>query len=438
MKKFITPLLLLVALGVAKGQAWEPVGLTTAYNEPWTALGLHQGALYAHNATLGLVKSTDNGDNWTPISTAGVVGNIHLITSTGSRLYVASTMSGGTGDIYWTDNDGGAWHSDTVGMPPHVLWPQTNKAGVNQLHGFNGKLALDADNADAYYVKNETDASWTHVPWLAANDPGAFSSHGDTLFTAGGGTESHGFAYTTDLGNTWTTPDCNGIPQWHAIGLLDRDPTNGRWYLSGTDVTTQERFVKYSTDQGASWTSINTAPYLVHEPGIWGFAHAVGAMFTRGNTIWLSCQNQHMGTRPDLFLSTDGGQTFAKDTVGLPEDPYATFAVYNFVELNGYVFAQFSGTDVYRKQLGTTSIQDLSSLAQFSVAPNPASDQVRLLNIDPAGTEYRIVNALGATVGQGRLPMDRTIHLGGLEPGVYHISLLKGGKPVGVQRVVKS
>ncbi|HMW97103.1 MAG TPA: T9SS type A sorting domain-containing protein, partial [Flavobacteriales bacterium] len=98
----------------------------------------------------------------------------------------------------------------------------------------------------------------------------------------------------------------------------------------------------------------------------------------------------------------------------------------------------FSGTDVYRKQLGTTSIQDLSSLAQFSVAPNPASDQVRLLNIDPAGTEYRVVNALGATVGQGRLPMDRTIHLGGLEPGVYHISLLKGGKPVGVQRVVKS
>lgn len=437
MKHIYTCFALCIAMASAHGQAWEPVGLTTAYNEPWTALGLHQGALYAHNSTLGLVKSTDNGDNWTTIPTTGVVGNIHLITSTGTRLYVASTLSGGTGDIYWTDNDGGAWHSDTVGMPPHVIWPETAKAGVNQLHGFNGKLALDADNADAYYVKNETDASWTHVPWLAANDPGAFSSHGDTLFTGGGGTDSHGFAYTTDLGNTWTTPLCTGIPQWHAIGLLDRDPTNGRWYLSGTDVTTQERFVKYSTDQGASWTSINTAPYLVHEPGIWGFAHTVGAMFTRGNTIWLSCQNQYMGTRPDLFLSTDGGQTFAMDTVGLPIDPYATFAVYNFVELNGYVFAQFSGTDVYRKQLGTTSVQDVATAASFTVAPNPAGDVVHVREIARDVDGYQMTNVLGEVVAQQAMPHDGTIGLEDLEPGVYHLMLLHNGEPAGVQRIVK-
>ena len=437
MKHIHTCFALCTAMASAHGQAWEPVGLTTAYNEPWTALGLHQGALYAHNSTLGLVKSTDNGDNWTTIPTTGIVGNIHLITSTGTRLYVASTLAGGTGDIYWTDNDGGAWHSDTVGMPPHVIWPETAKAGVNQLHGFNGKLALDADNADAYYVKNETDASWQHVPWLAANDPGAFSSHGDTLFTGGGGTESHGFAYTTDLGNTWTTPLCTGIPQWHAIGLLDRDPTNGRWYVSGTDVTTQERFVKYSADQGASWTPINMAPYLVQEPGIWGFSHVVGAMFERGNTIWLSCQNQHMGTRPDLFLSTDGGQTFAMDTVGLPIDPYATFAVYNFVELNGYVFAQFSGTDVYRKLLTATSVQDVATATSFSVAPNPAGDVVHVRGIAPAVDGYRMANVLGEVVAQQAIPNDGTIGLEGLKPGVYHLMLLRNGEPAGVQRIVK-
>ncbi|MCC6540599.1 MAG: hypothetical protein IT225_00105 [Flavobacteriales bacterium] len=417
-------------------QGWQALGLTNIPNESSTCVGAHQGVLYASNFTNGLHKSYDNGDTWIPVPVSGITGWIKGFASTGNRLYTYSQDGSASGYIYWSTDEGATWTVDTVGLPPHA-WIPGGKAAVGELHGYNGHLAVIVDQADAYLVKAETDAAWQHVPWLNANDPGSFWSVGDTLIVHGAGAQSAGFAYSTDHGQTWVTPACAGLPSWYSGAVLTHDPLTGRIYSAGNSSIALGSKLHYSDDWGATWTEVVLSSTLTIGNSAWEFSHHILAMLMRGDQIWISCENSAANTRPDLFHSADGGATFERDTVGLPMDQYGTYVMYGLMEKDGDVFCVANLNDVFRRDLGSTGITERAKLPELAVWPNPATDRVQVQLIGGGAQHYQVRDAVGRLVMQGRLPLDGSISIASLRVGAYELQVLKEGKPIGRQRLVK-
>ncbi|MFN8351865.1 MAG: hypothetical protein U0U25_10415 [Flavobacteriales bacterium] len=436
MKHLLLVFLSAVAIG-SQAQGWQALGLTAINNETSTCLGTHQGVLYASNLTGGLRKSYDNGTSWTPIPVNGVAGQIKGFTSTGSRLYMFSEDGSASGYIYWSTDEGATWTADTTGMPPHA-WIPGGHGNVGELHGYNGRLALICAGGDAYYVKAETDAAWQPVPWLAANDPGSFWSMGDTLMMHGGGAQSQGFAYTTDHGQSWVTPECVGLPDWYSGAVLKHDPLTGRIYSVGGSSIVIGPNLHYSDDLGATWTQIDLTSFLTIGASVWEFTHQVLDLHVHGPHIWLSCTNGQINTRPDLFHSSDGGATFVRDTVGLPEDPFGTYVMHDLMEKDGYVFAVANFNDVFRRELGPVGIADRTPSLALRMWPDPVSDRLFLAGEAITGARYLVRDAMGRPVLQGTLGQDHGIAVQALANGTYTVQLLDVAGRHSAQRFVKN
>lgn len=308
---------------------------------------------------------------------------------------------------------------------------------MGELLGYNGHLALIADQANAYYVKAETDASWQQVPWLIDNDPGSFWNIGDTLLMHGAGAQSHGFAYSTDHGQSWVTPPCTGLPAWYSGAILTHDPTTGRIYSVGGVYNILGPLLHYSDDFGDTWTQVDLTPFLEIGASVWEFSHSALSLLARGNHIWLSCDNSQPNTRPDLFLSTDGGNTFARDTVGLPIDPYGTYQMRGLMEKDGDVFCVANLNDVFRHSMGSVGISEAATVPALNVWPNPASDRIQVAAMG-ISKHYLMHDALGQVVLSGTLASDGSLSMSALRPGMYELVVMDPhGKPTGRQRVVK-
>ncbi len=73
----------------------------TAMNGKWYAVG-----------TGKILKSTDNGSTWNPISTSGLPANFQgntLATNRQGRLFVSTPPADGGEDIYYSDDEGASW-----------------------------------------------------------------------------------------------------------------------------------------------------------------------------------------------------------------------------------------------------------------------------------------------------------------------------------------
>ena len=156
--KSIFTLIFTISIITLSNAQWEALNFTEGVAFPeieaMYAITSHAGALYGSSEGKRIQKSTDQGATWSAIPLFLYPGKITQLTSTGDRLYACKESSFAEGFIYFTEDDGMTWELDTVGIPNHLLFPES-KSFVREIIYCGEHLVATFDNADAYYIKNQ-------------------------------------------------------------------------------------------------------------------------------------------------------------------------------------------------------------------------------------------------------------------------------------------
>jgi hypothetical protein len=403
-------------------QAWQKCNVYTGeHGTGNTAVGIHNGKLFAANSTSGLQVSTNNGQTWTVVN-ADIL-NASEIVSTGARLYVVSSGFG-CSDIYYSTNDGVSFAKDSIGLP--VCGVVAGRNPLASITAFKDILVASLDGPDFEFTKKNSDTAWKDITYFDPNDPGNFAVRNDTMWATTNGSTSNGIAWSTD-GLNWTSPVCNGIPIYyvpnHLAWVGNRVLVNGLDVSNGVGVDT---ILKYSDDYGNSFQDINIKQYL---DGYAFFSFTgkqpIIGMYAGYNNLYLALGQDVLESAPELIVSTDKGNTFVKDTVGLPHNHLGSlFEITNMVFLNGWAFAQVNSGDVYRKKISSTSAIEEASLHPIKIYPNPAQSYFTISNPTQSNCTVCIYNCIGTQLSTYINPA--TINVSHLPKGNYFVTTQVG------------
>ncbi|MCF8228108.1 MAG: T9SS type A sorting domain-containing protein [Bacteroidales bacterium] len=323
---------------------------------PVFASCIHKGAVYVSTKIpqrSEIIKSIDNGETWTDINFPEHIGWFSHIVSVDNRLYVANYNNWyAKSTIWYTEDDGETWVIDTAGMPGGG--GANGGAYVISMHGWRGHLIATFGGADLYYMKS-FDGNWELVEDLVPVDPSVYDSRGDTVFAVK--------KYSPDFGQTWITPSNNGLPSNIAPQAIFA--TGNRIYISGDNLGSN--ILVYSDDSGENWQTIDL--------GEWA-GQAVWSIYAMDQQLWLGI-NSDVTTR--VLYSSDGGNTFDDYSDGLPEDPFGTYQISNFMRIENTLFAANNFMDVYKRNIEINSgLFDHETNQMVRVYPNPARDFIAM------------------------------------------------------------
>lgn len=223
--------------------------------------------------------------------------------------------------------------------------PQTAYLSYSRLNMNGGKWLGVAKTTDAgrtwtlVWKENERAAPNVHDAWITARFGSGWPENPVMLGVAD---QNQDLCYGTDFGRTMRTVD--GGLNWNAV--YSREVSHGRWTTTGLDVTTSygihfdpfdsnRQFITYtdiglfrSEDGGQSWVSstigvpqkwLNTTYWIAFDPQVRG-------------RMWSANSDTHDLPRPKMWRSNpvqtyrggvcrsdDGGKTWTRSNVGMPE-----------------------------------------------------------------------------------------------------------------------
>lgn len=432
---FLSLFLLTCVFSVA--QEWKPCNLAVNNNNTFgTDVCIHKGKIYAVNQT-GLYVSEDNGASFKPVNDKVTAPQIDLY-STGDRLYTVMHNSGCSYIQYSTD-DGASFTIDTAGLPLCY-----NKAVTTPSAGgkaWKNHLIFSLAGPDWEFTRNTDKPAWEDADYFDPNDCSEFFIKNDTCWAATNGATSNGVAWSAD-GINWTSPVSTGIPPYYVPSQIAW--LGNKLFLMGMDVSAKnagaDTIIKYSNDYGLSFQEYNIKKYLSASP----FFSNSGKqptldMYTGYGKLYLTLSNNVNGSAPDLIVSSDGGQTFVKDTLGFPTDVSGTvFSIRNMAFLNGWVFAQLNTGDLYRKQLTSNGISFASPKPSVQLFPNPVKDQLYFHTSGAYPLTYRILNIQGSEIANGTVETGKTmVDCSAYTPGMYILTVIESSGYATSQRFVK-
>jgi ligand-binding sensor domain-containing protein len=416
------------------GTNGDGVYLSTNEGVSWSATGSITGgfvnALAESNANLfagtdaGASLSKNDGITWTTINTGLVNTGIGLLASIGDNLYAATTYG-----VFRTTDNGLSWIAQNNGLKSidvHAL-------AVNDTN-------LLAGTSAGVWRLTASSVSWSNAG-LTGNYIGALAETGNSLYagTDNSSQPSGGVYLSTDKGTNWTATS-NGLPSDIAVYGLAAIGTNlfvdfiipepnqveqiyvstdsgANWASTGFSsgvgpsaaisdnlfVTWNNNGVFRSTDDGISWSSVNTG--LTDRK--------VYALLVSGTTLFA-------GTNSGLFFSTDNGDDWTMANSGLMTAIYAIAATTS----NLFVGA-VSG--VWRRPLSDFSAVTTVNPTKpsFTTYPNPFSNRttINFTSTESGVVEISIVNILGAEVAR--------LFSGELAAGAHSYSWNADGMPAG-------
>jgi len=297
---------------------------------------INDNHLYVSTAVGGVFKTTDKGQNWTPIfDNIGrpSIGNIAIAASDSQRIYVGTgeANASGTSGAFFGD---GIYRSDDAG----TTW---NHVGLEDSQHI-GRIVVDPNDKDRIFVaatgtlygkneergvyrSNNAGNSWEKV--LYVNDSTAVidvvlnPSNTDILFAATWerirypwgriyGGESSGVYRSMDGGDTWLKLG-NGLPvsdsQTGRIGLAIAESNPSTVYASyTTNASTNEFSGLYkSTDNGDTWNLVAYNDISdVNATFGWYFGN-LRVHPTNANEVYVLGQQ--------LYRTTDGGANWTPE-----------------------------------------------------------------------------------------------------------------------------
>lgn len=290
----------------------------TLYGDPVIAYD-SLGNLYYQNMSgsgtiqnARVIRSTDNGQTWTA-SVIGVLGidkNWIAADQTGgpyaNYIYCTMTGSGSVGN-FSRSTDFGATFTQTATFSPHSLPGMMVAVGPNVLGGNN------IPGGCVYVVTNSGSAfASTYTFYVSTNGGASFTLKSTQNFSNYVGTNVSG---RNSVQNMRTRP-YPFIAADNSYG-----PYRGRLYLvyaSNTpagDGNKPDIFLRYSDDQGATWSSAkvvnddpNTTANHQWHPAVW-VDKTSGRIFLK----WMDTRDTPTSDSAHIYAtySADGGNTFA-------------------------------------------------------------------------------------------------------------------------------
>ena len=348
-----------------KGVTWAhaSAGLSSEETYSLAVDVFHSGTLYAATGD-GVYKTTNGGDNWTALGSAGPG---HLV----SRLFVTPSnpaiVYASDGEVI-SGNGAGATRYEIKSVHRltyiHPLAadpanPMTVYATVSRP---NDIIAHDGWHGNGLYRSDDGGKSWTQLNSLMV-DVMSFTSRSPATIYAG--TET-GVVKTTDNWKTWVK--CKSAPPGLGILNLIIDPTSTtvlyaiRWSVSNFNVWTfvalknpklQSRIFK-SVDGGDTWTQVSSfgAKVLAIDPS--------------------DSYTLYAGTADGILKSTDGGANWRASNLGLlnakvgvlalnPKRPSTIFA-----GTSSGIFMSTNGGGSW----ANVSFPDIDRIAALAIAPS--------------------------------------------------------------------
>jgi len=299
----------------------------------------------------GMYRSTDNGENWTPINAGLTTARPNCLIINRNGDIFAGTMAG----VYRSTDNGETWSPSSVGMQRRVFSLAISPTG----HIFAGTDYADPVYDGGVYRSTDNGSSWTLVrTGLPETNGGilfveALAISSDGRIFAG---TSYGVFCSRDDGGTWAiTPGMTGFRDTGVTELainstghifastqdgIFRSTDNGeKWtqtlpevasyaqaiiVSSSGDILVGDQGVYRSTDNGGTWTRTGSNLPLVYAIA----SNASGHLYAG---TWHS--DTEIG---GVFRSTDKGSSWT--LVGVPTTTVYSLAVNSI----GHIFA---GTD---------------------------------------------------------------------------------------------
>lgn len=328
------------------------------------AIAIHPTAgniLYAGVEASGVYKSTDSGENWTPVGPAAFsVNALAIDPANPNTIHAAGTMLGGVG-VYTSTNAGASWTAQPLAQNALAL-----------VHAPSSPARLFAGTSNGVWTSSDVAASWSTANGGFANTAIRSLASGTSNRVYAGSTT--GKVFRSDNGGaTWSA----GVPvaneQIYAVAV---DPSSPAIVYAGT-IGTQG--IHKSIDAGATWSHLNTgSPAPIN-----GYALAVDP--TNPSIVYA-------GAFGGVFRSTQGGANWtANPSVGafpvsLVIDPASPSTLYAGLDP---IDSAFRG--VYKTTNSGTSWSPVNT-----GLPSVAGTAVQALALDPvSGAVYAGLENLG-------------------------------------------
>ena len=286
------------------------------------------------NTSEGVLRSTDQGENWAMVKPGLLLGRISSCVTMGSNIYI----SGDDKYIFRSEDGGSNWKA----IDSKLI------KGVNCLTVIDNKLFVGATNG--LYVTSDNGAEWTY------RSPGSLDSNVASLYVIGtnmfAGTVKGTVYFSSDSGVNWTLASTgllpSGIRLFTVLGNALLAVTRTEGIYASTDNGKNWKDISkgnvippvlsvavigsnlfagafeglyLSTNSGSHWTLIR--PSVTSSPGFFELSSLGNTLFAYG------------GGGPYNFVKTaDNGKTWSIAYI-----PSLRLSPLSFCESNGNIFA---------------------------------------------------------------------------------------------------
>lgn len=422
LKTILIPItcLLLSASSIAQ---WEATNASNTTNNVISDFCEHNSSLYLTGYE-EIKKWDANASQWNDVPYSGFQvysqEYIRHLVSTGDHLYATKWNPYCAGNlVYKSADDGLTFVLDTVGLPRTPVCDSLPSTILALFSLPNGKIV--AEFGANYYTKYPNDAAW-----VIDNSNERFMAFGATAWYR---MSSSALFKSTDDGQTWTTTAATNFPPGLQPSVLEVNSETGRIYMNakyGFDNVSL-----YSDDEGTTWDTLHVNDVLGNS--VFGIAQIVTAMIAKGDYIVFGAEQNTNGSHPEIYISLDGGQTFASDTVGLPsnagiEDPT------DLHFYNDQLFLVFGSHEIYRKD-AVLSTANIAQMSKLTVYPNPTNGFIQLKS--EADIKSAVLYDLqGSIVVGAQLDVSGEMDLSNVGSGVYLLKVEIGSHQE-IHRIVK-
>ncbi len=379
---------------------WVQTSLDTTYVTCFAVSGMN---LFLGTPDGGVFLSTDSGASWTQVNTGLTDTVVHVLTVSGTNLF-AGTQSA----VYRSTNNGAGWTVDTTGMGICYV-TSIAVSGANVFVGTFGGVFLSTNNG----------SSWSDISTGLPSGPmgsimvGALAVDGTNLFagSSGYGLKAYhqvgqGVFLSTDYGTNWTAVN-NGLT----------DPSVSALAISGTNLFAGTSHwgwdnggcVFLSANSGRSWTQTSL-------PNCWIKSFAING------------PNLFAGTGRGVFHSTNNGTSWTQVNTGLTDTNVIALAT-----SGTNLFAGTYGHGVWRRPLsemiasvdpGVRVVPHEFTLSQNYPNPFNPRTSIRYEIRDMGYVSLRVFDILGREVAV--LVNERKA------PGIYEVRFDASGMASGI------